>query len=392
MVALVLLLLTILALLLLSRQFVARRRIAEILRSARTASGELQAKIHELESSRSQIEGILQSMEEGVLVVGPREEMWMMNASARTILEISAGTEKGTPLAEITRHPGLLDLVRRVFQTGRPEAAELQLFGTPERILLARAAVYRSVPEGWSAVLVLRDVTELKRLEQIRRDFVANVSHELKTPLAAIRGAAETLLDGALEDPKAGRSFLSSIQEEVERLRHLVDDLLTLALIESKPAEIRCEQILIGLFLQEQLGRYESMARTHGVSMKLQVQDSGKPLLGDPYQLAQAVGNLLDNAIKYNQPGGTVHVRAARDEHRLRLEVEDTGIGIPPQDLPRIFERFYRVDKARSRQTGGTGLGLSIVKHVAEAHGGSVAVQSHPGRGSCFMLILPLEN
>ncbi len=383
-------LLAVLVLFLLLRQFTVRWRMAELVRAARATSGELQAKVQELESNRNQIEGILQSMAEGVLVVGPREELWMVNASARTILEIPSGIGRNPPLAEVTRHPGLLDLVRRVLRTGQPEVAEMEFFGPSERFLQVHATICRGVPEGWRVVLVLHDVTELKRLEQIRREFVANVSHELKTPLAAIQGAVETLLNGALEDPPVSRSFLSSVQEEAERLRRLVEDLLALAQIESSPVHARREGISVGSFLEEQRGRYEPMARTHEVSLSLEIEDPADRLLVDPEQFAQAVGNLLDNAIKYNQPGGRVIVRAFRKDGSLHLEVEDTGIGIPPEDLSRIFERFYRVDKAHSRQTGGTGLGLSIVKHVAEAHGGSVAVESRPGRGSRFAVILPL--
>ena len=267
---------------------------------------------------------------------------------------------------------------------------DLVLYAPAERHLQVYAPSCRShVPAGSCALLVLHDVTSFKRLEQIRKDFVANVSHELKTPLTAIRGAVETLLDGALNDPAHNRSFVESIAEEAGRLHNLVDDLLVLTQIESRPTALKRERVAIRPFLEELVSRYQALAKARGVTLALKEADPKDVLDANRNQLAQAIGNLLDNAIKYNRPSGQVSIRATGGQGGVRIEVEDTGIGIPLEDLPRIFERFYRVDKARSRQTGGTGLGLSIVKHVAESHGGSVSVESRLGHGSCFVLIFP---
>ncbi len=363
--------------------------IAQVGQAFNAMAEQLQAKIQELEASRSQIEGILQSMMEGVLVVGPDGNVILVNEAAREILSLGSEAIPARPLSELVRHPDLQDLIRRVLETEEPQFRDLTLYAPAERHLRIHATACRA-PTGRGALMVLHDITDLKRLENLRRDFVANVSHELKTPLTAIQGAVETLLDGALKDPVHGRPFLESIAEESARLGRLVDDLLTLAQVESRQTVLRKRPISIDSFLQQEVERHRPLARTHQVSLVLEPVPSDPSLDADRDQLAQAVGNLLDNGIKYNRPHGRVTVRAVLREGQCRIVVEDTGIGIPAEDLPRIFERFYRVDKARSRETGGTGLGLSIVKHVAEAHGGTVQVESRPGQGTTFTLILPL--
>lgn len=355
------------------------------------ALAQLRAEIQQLKAGRSQIEGILQSMAEGVLVVDPAGRLLLVNDSAREILGMGSTGRPGQALAEAARQPGIRDLVARVLQTRQPEMLELELYSPSERTLEVRAVICPVPGAGECALLVFHDVTELKRLEQIRREFVANVSHELKTPLTTIQGSVETLLDGALEEPEHARGFLAAIKEETERLRHLVEDLLSLAQVESQPAVPRREPTAVKPLLQEVLTRYASLAQTRHMTIHLEVPGSLPVLRADPDQLALAIGNLLDNAIKYNRSGGQIHLRAGQpDAGHLSIEVEDNGIGIPPEDLPRVFERFYRVDKARSRESGGTGLGLSIVKHVVEAHGGSVRADSTPNHGSRFTLLLPL--
>lgn len=378
--------------------------VAQLGQAFNTMAGRLAVKIQELEASRSQIEGILHGMAEGVLAVGPDERLLLMNPAARAIGGISPTLGPGTPLVEAIRDPQLQSLVRTVLASGSPSTQDVTLYAPAERHLTVRVTTcacppadgaWRGLhsprpPAGRCALLVLHDVTEHRRLEQVRRDFVANVSHELKTPLTAIQGAVETLLDGALGDPAHARPFVASIAEEAARLRRLVEDLLTLAQVETRAATPAREPIPLGAFLEEEIARHRTLADAHQVSLALKGPAARLSVTADRRQLSQAVGNLLDNAIKYNHPGGRVVVRASEQGDRLRLDVEDTGVGIPPDDLPRIFERFYRVDKGRSRETGGTGLGLSIVKHVAEAHGGAVTVESRLGRGSCFTLTLPL--
>ena len=362
-----------------------RRRLAapEVERARRRFQEEadkLQAKIRELEAGRSQMEGILQGMAEGVLAVGPDGKLLLINTAAREILGIAGN---------LIRQPELNEFIRRTLSNGQPQLCDLTLYAPAERHLRIHATACQT-PDGRGALLVLHDITDLKRLENLRRDFVANVSHELKTPLTGIQGAVETLLDGAWKDPVHGRPFLESIAEESGRLGRLVDDLLTLAQVESRQTVLRKEPILLDAFLQNEVNRHRALAKAHKVSLELEPVSAGQILRGDREQLVQAVGNLLENGIKYNRPGGRVTVRAAVAGGDCRIEVEDTGIGIPAEDLARVFERFYRVDKGRSRESGGTGLGLSIVKHVAEAHGGAVEVESRPGQGTLFTLQLPL--
>lgn len=365
--------------------------VAQLGRAFNAMAQRLQGKIRELEASRSQIEGILQSMSEGVIVVGPGGELLLVNEAARQIFRMGEEPGQSGSFAEWVRQPDLQELARQILETGQSQLQEITVYSPSERYLQVHGTSCRCAPEGArGALLVLHDITSLRRLEQIRREFVANVSHELKTPLTAIRGAVEILLDGALADPNRGKSFLESISEEAGRLHRLVEDLLTLAQVESKQTLLRKEPIPIEAFLEEEAARHQPLAKEHQVSLRLEDLPKSQTLFADRNQLVQAVGNLLDNAIKYNQAGGHVTVRALIKDKKCQIHVEDTGIGIPEEDLPRVFERFYRVDKARSRDTGGTGLGLSIVKHVAEAHGGSVQAESQPGHGSRFILILPL--
>ena len=365
-----------------------RQTLTGIVQSARTTAETLHGKIQELEASRSQLEGILHSMAEGVFAVGPTGDLLLVNAAAREILGIARGMGAGARAADLIRQPELHEIVRHTLSTAAPQRRDLTVYAPVERHLRVHATVCQT-PAGRGVLVVLHDITDLKRLETLRRDFVANVSHELKTPLTAIRGAVETLLEGALNDPAHSRPFVESMAEESTRLTRLVDDLLTLAQVESRQTAPLRESVALETVIAEEVARRQALAQAHQVALAMELAARLPPLGADRNQLAQAIGNLLDNAIKYNRPGGRVTVRATADAHGCRLEIEDTGIGIPAEDLPRIFERFYRVDKARSRGTGGTGLGLSIVKHVAEAHGGSVSVESQLDRGTRFTLTLP---
>lgn len=367
----------------------ADRALSEVEKESRAMKEKLQSRIRELEGGRSQIEGILQGMAEGVLAVGAEGEILLINEAAREILGIGRGAVAGTRASDMVRQPELQDLMRRALTAQQPLGRDLLLLAPAERHLRVHATGCQA-PTGRGALLVLHDITDLKRLENLRREFVANVSHELKTPLTAIQGAAETLLDSALKDANRGKPFVETIAEESARLRRLVEDLLELARVESEEETSTREQVQLQDFLEQEAARHKTVLRAGKVSLELELSAPLPALRADRSQLAQAVGNLLQNAITYNKPGGRVTLRASSDGKACRIEVEDDGIGIPPEDLPRIFERFYRVDKGRSRETGGTGLGLSIVKHVAEAHGGSVQVESRPGAGSRFTLILPL--
>ena len=366
-----------------------KNKTAELAKTLNSMTVQLQAQIRDLEAQRSQLEGILEGMTEGVLVEGPDGALLAINPAARNILDVEGKVPPGTRAGDLIRHPVLWEMVQQVRSESRPSLRDLTLVSPSERHLRVRGDICRS-PAGPAVLLVFHDITDLKRLENLRRDFVANVSHELKTPLTAIQGAVETLLGGALKDADRGKPFVESVAEEAGRLRRLVDDLLTLAQVESKQEDFRPEPISLQAFLEKEVARHRPLAASRDLSLEIEILSPLPAFAADRGQLAQAVGNLLDNAIQYNRPGGRVTLKVSSDSRACRIEVEDTGIGIPPEDLARVFERFYRVDKGRSRETGGTGLGLSIVKHVAEAHGGSVEVESRPGSGSRFTLLLPL--
>jgi two-component system phosphate regulon sensor histidine kinase PhoR len=313
----------------------------------------------------------------------------------------------GRPLIELTRHPDLHQLVREVMSdagTQRPFVRDLHLEGGKALVLQVTATPLPSAPGGSrSFILVFHDVSEMKRLERIRRDFVANVSHELRTPLAAIGGYAETLLGGALDDPQRARRFLSIIERHSVRLGRLVGDLLTLSDLELGRTELRRVALQADDLVETTFEVLRNRAVQAGITLTRDLAPDTPLLDADEDRLEQALVNLVDNAIKYTPSGGHVTVSAcAADAARIpelatlpardgfiELAVSDTGIGVPAEDLPRLTERFYRVDKARSRELGGTGLGLAIVKHIIQAHGGSMRIESELGHGTTVRLYLP---
>jgi two-component system phosphate regulon sensor histidine kinase PhoR len=262
---------------------------------------------------------------------------------------------------------------------------------TADRVFEVQAAPLTSATAR-GAIAILHDITDLERLERIRRDFVANVSHELRTPLTAIRGYAETLLEGALEDQEYNRRFLEIIKAHAIRLNNIASDLLTLSELEAGKARPEPEPVSVRGAVESAMRTVETEARLRQVSLNCgRLEDAW--VLGDRLQLEQVFVNLLDNAVKFNRPGGEALLEISRlGTDRIKITLADTGIGIPHDDLPRIFERFYRVDKARSREVGGTGLGLSIVKHIVERMNGTVGVESQLGKGSMFTLLLPTAS
>lgn len=343
-----------------------------------------------LESARR--EAILSSMVEGVLAVDQHMRITFCNESFARVAGIPVPVPQRAPLLEVVRDAGLLDMLSQVLVSETPVKRRLLLPAANGHSFEVQAAPL-SVSSRWGAIAVLHDITDLERLERVRKDFVANVSHELRTPLAAIRGYAETLLEGALEDPENNRNFVEIIKAQAARLNNIASDLLVLSELESGRAEpAEPEHFSVRTVLESALRTVESEARVRGVTVTTgQVEDA--TVSGSRIRLEQALVNLIDNAIKFNRPAGEVHIEVAcLPDHQVRITVADTGIGIPSEDLSRIFERFYRVDKARSRAVGGTGLGLSIVKHVLERMNGRIAVESDLGKGTLFTLTLPRGN
>ena len=360
-------------------------------RLAETAEAQFAA----VRDERDHLKAILSSMSEGVLVVGADGRARLANPAFRRLFDIDS--PEGAHVAEITgrlvleiiRQPALARLVDDTLRLGTGQSGQIEILAPERRTLLLASAALAGGERG--AVVVARDTTELTRVADMRRDFVANVSHELKTPLTAIRGYAETLRDGALEDLPTAQRFMERILTACQRLQALLDDLLTLSRLESvvsSPGER--EPVDLPAVIYRAADMLAAAARERQVRIDLDVAPEIPPFPGDPDGIERLVVNLLDNAIKYNRSPGSVSVRLARVDGHALLEVSDTGIGIPQDALPRLFERFYRVDKGRSRDEGGTGLGLAIVKHVAQAHGGQVEVESRIGKGSTFRVKLPL--
>jgi signal transduction histidine kinase len=318
---------------------------------------------------------ILASMEEGVLLADADGLVRFANGSAERVL--------GGPSPSVSAlTPTALREVAAIALRERRSATVDAVRGTPARHLRATA-----IPvEGGGALLVLRDVTEAKRVEAMRRDFVTNASHELKTPVASILAAAETIRTAAADDPAAVIGFAERLERDAVRLSRIVTDLLDLSRLET--GSERSERVALDELVGEEADRFAPQAREAGVALTVETRP-GAAVVGSRRDLALLVRNLLDNAIRYTPPGGAVRVSVEPAHGEVVLRVADTGVGIPRRDLPRIFERFYRVDPARSRDTGATGLGLSIVKHVAENHGGTVRVESELSRGSTFEVRLP---
>jgi two-component system, OmpR family, phosphate regulon sensor histidine kinase PhoR len=286
------------------------------------------------------------------------------------------------------RDPDFLEMLRTAVSSGGSTKRRMHLTAADGRSFEVQAAPLAG-PSGSGAMVILHDITDLERLERVRKDFVANVSHELRTPLTAIRGYAETLLDGALDDPDHRRQFVEIIQSHAIRLNNIAADLLTLSELESGRPPLAPSRLSVLGILEAAMHTVESEAVMREVQLGWGTMED-LYVMGNKIKLEQAFVNLLDNAVKFNRPGGEVWVEARRAAAgKVAITIADTGIGIPSEELPRIFERFYRVDKARSREVGGTGLGLSIVKHVIEQMAGAVSVESQLGKGSKFVVALP---
>ena len=315
--------------------------------------------------------------------------MVVVDADGREVLRNAAGERfRGARHADALVEDAVRQLLAPALRGERAER-ELQLFGPPREALRVRAVPLRRGTKVIGAVAFVRDVSELRRVESVRRDFVANVSHELKTPIGALSLLAETMAAG--DDSPVNSQLADRVQREATRLGRIVDDLLDLSLIEAQEAPIR-EPVPVHIVLHEAAERVRGAADAVGTPLSVSPVATDLVVTGDSSQLVSAVTNLLDNAVKYSEPGDPVEVDAAVVDESVCISVRDHGIGIPSRDLERIFERFYRVDRARSRATGGTGLGLSIVRHVAQAHGGDVTVESTEGEGSTFRFRVPLPS
>jgi len=356
-------------------------------------AAQLDSRIRKITRQRNELEAVLSGMVEAVLVVDNNQRVSRINQAAEQLFQISEIRVKDRTVQEAVRNTEFQRFVRRTLSSSEPVEGDLRLLGDPDQFLQAHGALLKdSQGAAVGAVVVLNDVTRMKTLENIRRDFVANVSHELKTPITTIKGFLETLKDGAAKDPESAERFLDIIIRHANRLNSIIEDLLSLSRIEryAERGEIALETHAIEEVFDAVKRTCLKKARHKEIQLEF---DAGDQIYArmNPTLLEQAVENLVDNAIKYSETGKMVRVRAVKGPNDIMITVEDQGSGIAREHLTRIFERFYRVDKARSRKVGGTGLGLAIVKHIATAHNGRVTVESSPGDGSTFSIHLPIE-
>ncbi len=362
--------------------------LGALARSLTRTAPRIRALVENFKLEGERREAILASMLEGVLAVDIDLRVTFCNASFARTAGAQMPVRSGTRLQELISDPALLGIMTSVLASGERVERRLTLTADEARSfdVLAGPLVGSSSKPG--ALAIFHDVTEIERLERVRKDFVANVSHELRTPLAAIHGYAETLLAGALEDRENNRRFVGIILAQTRRLTNIASDLLALSQLESGSEMESPRRISVRTALEAALRTVESNARQRGV--RLILSEMGDPMvLSHELQLEQVFVNLLDNAVKFNRENGEVRVEMEWSQGHASVSISDTGLGIPAQDLPRIFERFYRVDKARSREMGGTGLGLSIVKHAVEQMGGTVTVDSRVGEGCRFTVSIP---
>ena len=335
------------------------------------------------------LKATMYGMREGVLVLDQSLRVVTSNHAARAVFGGEANARAGQPLSALTRHPSINAAYRAALEHNRDEQVKIEVLGAERRFFELRVAPLRldGAQAGRGAIGVFFDITQLERLERVRQEFLSNVSHELRTPLTSILAFVETLEDGAIDDPRDGRRFVSIIRRNAERMHTLIEDILELSAIESGITQVEPARLRLSPAVQEAMGALSAKAAARGVGLVNEVAAEAV-VTADPRRLEQMLLNLIDNAIKFSRAGGRVVVTHEAGEQD-RVSVTDTGEGIPAEHLPRIFERFYRVDRARSREMGGTGLGLAIVKHLARAHGGEVSVRSDTGEGSTFTIELP---
>lgn len=364
--------------------------LAELSSTMNQTALKLDRTIRTLTEERNQSAAVLSSMGEGVAVIGTDQRVIYCNSAFCSAAGVPSMPCRGRPVTEIIRHSDLLSVIQKALAGGETIHDEVVIGSIRTRSYSVTSAPIRNDSVTTGAVMVLHDITEIRRLERARRDFIANISHEFKTPLTAIQGFAETLLGGALEDDQNRSRFLEIIREHALRLGRLTDDLLKLAQIEAGQMQREIQPVSIAAIIDPCMDVSRIKADQKGLLLKAEYNADLPPLSGDLRALQEILQNLLDNAVHYTPPGGKILVKAVEEGPEAIISVSDTGIGIPKADQERIFERFYRADAARSRESGGTGLGLSIVKHLVESHGGRIRVESEVGQGSTFYVHLPL--
>ena len=347
----------------------------------------LEARLRALEKETRQFRSILNSMAEGVVVVDRDTRIISLNPAAEKIFQAAQREAQEKLFLETFRNNDIAEVINVVLEKGELVSREMELVWPLKKVFMINASPILENDNVAGCLLVIHDISEIRSLEKVRADFIANASHELKTPLTSIKGFVETLRGGALEDKEVSRDFLRIIAEHSERMDKLINDLLHLTRLESKEAALEKKGLDLSRLVGGAIADFQGQLRKKNITVKNDLPQPC-PAFAEQDKMEQVFANLLDNAIKYNKDGGWVKIYSQDIREGIRVTVEDSGYGIPARDIPRIFERFYRVDKARSRELGGTGLGLAIVKHIIELHGGCVGVESTEGLGSKFWFTL----
>ena len=362
--------------------------IGQLISTLNNMAQSIEEKIKETEIQNQQLRNVFQGMVEGIITIDKAGRVVSVNPAIEKIFNIQRQDVEGKALLEVIRNNDLADIVNETLNQAEFISKELSLVWPLQKVLKINASPIFETGVVNGCLLVIHDISHIRQLENMRRDFVANVSHELKTPLTSIKGFVETLLEGALEDKENSRKFLKIVHDHVNRLDSLINDLLELSYIESKEAVLKKEEVNIKNLTDEVFSGFKTQINKKAIKTKSALPEN-LIIRADKGKIEQVFTNLIDNAIKFNNENGSINIYSQDLADKIKIIVEDSGFGVPAKDIPRIFERFYRVDKARSRELGGTGLGLSIVKHIIELHGGSVGVESTEGLGSKFWFTLP---
>ncbi len=362
--------------------------LGELAATLNTMAQEIEDKVKEVQAQNQKLAATFNSMIEGVMIIDASQRVITVNPTIERIFAVAKKKVEGRIFLETIRNASFGILINQVLGKRIPVSAEIALSHPRPSVFEVNAAPIFEAGQISGCLVVVHDITEIRRLETVRSDFVANVSHELKTPLTSIKGFVETLLDGALDDQGHNRDFVKIIQGHAERLSNLVDDLLSLAHLESQEIALDKHAMNLSQLCREVVSGFSSQIKKRNLEI-INNLPSDMVAAADRNRMLQVLTNLVDNAIKFNKEKGWIKLEGRLINGKIEIIVEDSGIGIPQKDIPRIFERFYRVDKARSRELGGTGLGLSIVKHIVELHKGAVAVESTEGLGSKFSFTIP---